>query len=85
MKSIKEIMSELGFNADAPLDTQKAFFKNLVAAANATAPFSQHKTQIIPTMVEKKASEPTPAPIKKQKTPVPEQLAFDFASINRVS
>ena len=35
MKSIGEMLNEMGFNADAPLDTQKAFFKHLVQDADA--------------------------------------------------
>ena len=33
MKSIGELLQEMGFNPDAPLETQKAFFKHLVQDA----------------------------------------------------
>lgn len=33
MKSIGELMLELGFNANAPLESQKAFLKHLVQDA----------------------------------------------------
>ncbi len=34
---MKDILAEMGFNKEAPLETQKAFFKHLIAAANATS------------------------------------------------
>ncbi len=37
MKSTKNFLDELGFNKDAPIETQKAFFKHLIAAANTTS------------------------------------------------
>ena len=37
MRAIGEIMKDLGFNADAPLETQKAFVRHLIAAANGVA------------------------------------------------
>lgn len=33
MRQIGELLKELGFNKDAPLETQKAFLKHLVKAA----------------------------------------------------
>ena len=33
MRKAGEILKELGFNKDAPLETQKAFFRHLVAKA----------------------------------------------------
>lgn len=33
MRHIGELLKELGFNKDAPLETQKAFLKHLVKAA----------------------------------------------------
>jgi hypothetical protein len=85
MKSIKEIMAELGFNADAPIETQKAFLRNLIAASEATLPKSSKIDSKTPTMVQN--SHPnSETQIKKQdKGPVHEQLAFDFSKINRVS
>jgi hypothetical protein len=40
VKSTKEILKELGFNAEAPLQTQKAFLRHLVKAAQAMTPIS---------------------------------------------
>ena len=37
MKSIGEIMKELGFNAEAPAETQKAFIRHLIKEANANS------------------------------------------------
>lgn len=85
MKSIKEIMLELGFNADAPLGTQKAFLKNLIAAANATAPIAPQNRPESTTIVEKKVTEPTQAHQKNVKARPNEQLAFDFTKVTRVS
>ena len=34
MKSLGELMKEMGFNKDAPIETQKAFFRHLINAAN---------------------------------------------------
>jgi len=33
MHSLKKIMEEMGFNKDAPIETQKAFLKHLIASA----------------------------------------------------
>lgn len=81
MKSMKDIMSELGFNKDAPIDAQKAFIKNLIAAANATAaPRPEPKPELIA---------PTKVAVKKSKKVAKEQhenqLSFDFDKLNRVS
>ena len=38
MRPIGEILQELGFNKDAPLETQKAFFRHLVRHAEASCP-----------------------------------------------
>jgi hypothetical protein len=34
MRSIGELMKDMGFNKDAPIDTQKAFIRHLIRAAN---------------------------------------------------
>ena len=34
MRRIGELMQELGFNADAPIETQKAFVRHLIAKAS---------------------------------------------------
>jgi hypothetical protein len=62
MRSIKELMEEMGFNKDAPVETQKAFIKHLIASAN----------QLDQTKVE-----PTPAQ-KKNIEIAPIQLEFDL-------
>lgn len=33
MKSVGDIMKEMGFNKDAPVETQKAFIKHLIKQA----------------------------------------------------
>lgn len=43
MQSLKKIMEEMGFNKDAPLESQKAFFRHLLAAAK---PFDQNKPDV---------------------------------------
>ncbi len=50
MRSFGELLKELGFNADASEDAQKAFFKHLVKAAEVPLP--------TPPVVPKKKSEP---------------------------
>ena len=45
MKSIGEIMKEMGFNPDAPLETQKAFFKHLVQDADSKQQKRQEKVE----------------------------------------
>lgn len=49
MKSIGKLLEEMGFNANAPLETQKAFFKHLVQDAEA----KQSKRQEIPKTEKK--------------------------------
>ena len=41
MKKIDELMEELGFNKDSPVDTGRAFVKNLIKQANEQNPPSQ--------------------------------------------
>lgn len=43
MKSFGEIMKELGFNPEASLETQKAFFKHMALRADAKTLKSQNK------------------------------------------
>lgn len=38
MKSVGEILKDLGFNKDAPLETQKAFVRHLIKQAEITKP-----------------------------------------------
>ena len=37
MRSIGDLMKDMGFNADAPVETQKAFIRHLISAANSVA------------------------------------------------
>jgi len=88
MKSMKEIMAEMGFNKDAPLDTQKAFFKNLVQAANAQLPRSEPQAKTvgeIATVPIVPAKPAAPKRSRKAKAPIKEQLEFTFSDIDRVS
>lgn len=43
LRPVGELMKELGFNKDAPLDSQKAFVRHLIRSANQTSrtPFFQ--------------------------------------------
>lgn len=34
ISSVKEIMEKMGFNKDAPIETQKAFLKHLLGKSN---------------------------------------------------
>ena len=72
MRSMKELMQEMGFNKEAPLDAQKAFIKHLIAAANQTSP----KVEPIQTQVPKKDEKPVTQW---------EQLEFVFSEDKRVS
>lgn len=38
MKSVGDILKDLGFNKDAPLETQKAFVRHLIKQAEITRP-----------------------------------------------
>jgi hypothetical protein len=74
MQSLKKIMQEMGFNKDAPIETQKAFLKHLIAAANQTH-----------TQTEAKTTQPAPKlePIKTHQPQ--EQLELDLGIINENS
>lgn len=53
MKSIKQIMEEMGFNKNAPVGLQKAFIRHLISAANQVAPLkSELKEQEKPMQLE---------------------------------
>lgn len=47
MKSIGELMKEMGFNPDAPVETQKAFFKHLVKDADSKQQERQRKSETV--------------------------------------
>jgi hypothetical protein len=70
MKSLNEIMQELGFNKDAPMSAQKAFIKNLVQSANASMP--RPEAEVV-----------TPKRGRQEKNL--DQLEFDLSKIDRVS
>ena len=55
MQSLKQILAEMGFNKDAPLETQKAFVKHLIAAANQTRP-----TSVVPHAHQNTPTNPSP-------------------------
>ena len=84
MRSIGELMKELGFNPESSVDAQKAFIKNLVEAAAATNPAP---TPIHIGVPMPKAEDEIPykeyvnhaAPVKLKKSQ-PVQLEFDFTS-----
>jgi len=38
MRSIGDLMKDMGFNAEAPVETQKAFIRHLIRAANGAGP-----------------------------------------------
>ncbi len=44
MRRIGDLMKDLGFNKDAPIESQKAFVRHLIRSANATSP--QNSLQI---------------------------------------
>lgn len=48
MQRIGDLLKELGFNKDAPLETQKAFVKHLIQAAERpTQPIPQEKVETV--------------------------------------
>jgi hypothetical protein len=59
MRSIKELMEEMGFNKDAPIETQKAFIKHLIASAQELRP-----TKVEPPTSEQKKVEVTPVQLE---------------------
>ena len=62
MRSIGELLAELGFNPESSTDAQKAFFKHLVKAAEQNqAPRKEVKAE--PQQLEFKFDEP-PVPKK---------------------
>ncbi|MCB0350922.1 MAG: hypothetical protein KDD38_07050 [Bdellovibrionales bacterium] len=72
MKSIKQLMEEMGFNPNAPLSLQKAFIRHLIASANETAP-------------PKEEIKPATSPNERTKLETSVQLEFEFPEDKRVS
>lgn len=79
MKSLSELLIELGFNPGAPIQTQKAFLKHLRTAANATAlkPVQNLKTDTNSTSQKSGACE--------LENSIMSQLEFDFSKSKRAS
>ena len=67
MKSIGELMKELGFNPEGSESVQRAFIKNLIQAANESRvqPTPIHVGQPKPIQLEFDFSEPQKDPSKK--------------------
>ena len=63
MRSIGELMKDMGFNKDAPIDTQKAFIRHLIKAAN------ENQRNVAP--IEAASSAP------HSQAPAEAQLSFD--------
>ncbi len=78
MRSLKDLMAELGFNKNAPEESQKAFIKHLISAANKAdaARSNQIKCEI---------SHKEQTKIKTKVQFSEEQLAFEFPEDKRVS
>lgn len=47
MRPIGDLMKELGFNADSPVETQKAFIRHLISKANGSGPFVPPAIQVV--------------------------------------
>jgi hypothetical protein len=47
MRRIGDLMKDLGFNKDAPIETQKAFIRHLIQAANGAPPIVEIPKQIL--------------------------------------
>lgn len=82
MKSLKELMKELGFNPNAPTNSQKAFIKNLIRSAHDLSPESE---------IEKRNFQNVSPGTNKTATKTInldqswEQLVFDLSDGKRVS
>jgi hypothetical protein len=74
MKSIKQLMEEMGFNKNASLDSQKAFVKHLVSAANQTRLSTIPVQKNPPREDESNTTKVTSSSTKVQ----PIQLTFNF-------
>ncbi len=87
MKSVKELMEELGFNKNGSDETQKAFIKHLIREANRLNP--NYKSSDVTTSVKHKniktEIQHSKSEVKPKKS-IPEiQLAFDFEDKKNVS
>lgn len=70
MQSVKQILAELGFNPEAPLESQKAFFKHLVKVAEQLKPPHTNQAEKLSTCETRQE---------------PVQLEFDLPKGKRVS
>ena len=79
MQSAKKILADLGFNKDASLETQKAFLKHLVAAANQTRPIPMATPEVKTSTLGQnfEAAQPKEAAHVSNEKGV--QLEFDFS------
>jgi hypothetical protein len=85
MKSLNEIMAELGFKKDAPIETQKAFIKHLIQSAQVEVQRSE-PVAVTSVPAEAASTEKTSRSRKKQtKEQSKEQLQFNFDEVDRVS
>lgn len=82
MRSIGDLMKELGFNEDSSLDAKKAFIKNLVKAAEAVAPAPTpiHVGSPLPKAEKPLSDLPRYVSTKKAKNPAAVQLEFVFST-----
>ena len=78
MQSLKKIMQDMGFNPDAPLETQKAFIKHLIASAEQTKP----RSEAPPTST--KVQTKTSTTQKKNLSQEP-QMTFDASVLGTVA
>ena len=72
MRRIGDLMKDMGFNADAPIETQKAFIRHLIAQANGGV--------AAPSVADLPAAKPVPNGASNQPSkiePSEAQLSFD--------
>lgn len=77
MRHIGDLLRELGFNPEAPLESQKAFVRHLIHQAN----LSENKLAPLKPEPPTAPSQATPAPQAKAPAGTPksgEQLSFNF-------
>ncbi|MGZ3723710.1 MAG: hypothetical protein ACXVA9_12295 [Bdellovibrionales bacterium] len=57
MRSIGDLMKDMGFNAEAPVETQKAFIRHLIRAANGAGPATATPIATAPAPLQKGESQ----------------------------
>ena len=65
MRCVKDLLKDMGFNADAPEGTKDAFLKHLMRAAQQTG------------NPENRSQDSAPRPLASAKKEEPQQLSFD--------